>query len=92
MRLWTYQHPSILDGFIDGAEPEPRDAADCFAVQLYPRKGRPPLFFQPVQACIPFIEPAWLLGWETLDTQKLLEVALADLIVDGPKKERGLTI
>lgn len=46
---------------------------DCFAVQLTPRRGRPPHRFSDIQACLPYIGPVWLLSWETLDTERMLE-------------------
>lgn len=65
---WNY----ILDSIIDGNEPAEQNVKDCFAVQLTPRKGRPPHYFPEIQACLPSIEPGWLVGWETLDTKKML--------------------
>jgi len=64
----------ILYDFFDGEASGAQDAADCFARQLHLRRGRPPLYFQSIQACLLFIEPAWLVAWEVLDTQKIMSI------------------
>lgn len=69
---------NILDSLLTLAEPEKQDVIDCFSVQLTPRRGRPPHRFPDIQACLPYIEPAWLLSWETLDTPKIMEKRAKD--------------
>jgi len=64
---------NVLDSFTMGHETEAQDIADCFAVRLTPRRGRPPIRFPGIQACLPYIEPAWLVSWEKLDTERMLE-------------------
>ena len=70
---------NILDSFTRGLAPEVQDIADCFAVQLAPRRGRPPLYFPEIQACLPYIEPAWLVAWDPLDTKRMMEENAASL-------------
>jgi len=64
---------NVLDSFTMGYETEVQDIADCFAVRLTPRRGRPPIRFPGIQACLPYIEPAWLVSWEKLDIELLYE-------------------
>ncbi|MEI6409899.1 MAG: DUF3841 domain-containing protein [Bacteroidota bacterium] len=63
----------ILHRFLDGEIPETQEITDCFAAQLQPRRGRPKLYFDAIQACLPFIDPGWLVSSETLDTVSMLE-------------------
>ena len=63
----------MLDDFIDDVAPVAKKVADCFAESLRPRRGRPPQYFPDIQACLPYLEPAWLVAWETLDSERLLE-------------------
>ncbi len=51
-------------------DPELEDA--CFAVDLAPRRGRPSRSFNDIQACLPFIEPEWLIDWEVLDLEAMM--------------------
>ena len=64
---------NVLDSFTSGLEPEAQNIVDCFTVRLTPRRGRPPLYFPDIQACLPYIEPAWLISWEKLDTEGIME-------------------
>ncbi len=64
---------NVLDIFIDGVEPEVEQVANCFQVQQAPRRGRPPNRFPGIQACLPYIEPAWLVASEPLDTKRMME-------------------
>lgn len=70
---------NVLDSFIDGVEPDTGDVADCYEVQRAPRRGRPPIRFPGIQACLPYIEPAWLVASEPLDTQRMMEENAASL-------------
>lgn len=75
----------MLDDFIDGVAPVAKKVADCFAVSLRPRRGRPPQYFPDIQACLPYLEPAWLVAWEPLDTQRLLEKGRVDIEEREPR-------
>jgi hypothetical protein len=66
---WT----EVLYSFIDGDLPRPEDEADCFGVNLKPKRGRPPHNYPDIQACLPYLDPDWLLASEALDTAKMLE-------------------
>jgi hypothetical protein len=58
-----------------GREEPPAEALEqCFKVETSPRKGRPPYNYPEIQACLPYIEPNWLVGWEVLDTEKILRL------------------
>ena len=63
----------ILDRFMDGEIPDAQEAYDCFAVKIKPHRGRPRRYFRDIQACLPFIEPSWVISWETLDTVSIQE-------------------
>ena len=63
----------VLDSFVDGVEPAAEHVANCFQVQQTPRRGRPPIQFPGIQACLPYIEPAWLVASEPLDTKRMME-------------------
>lgn len=64
---------NVLNSFIDDLEPEAQDIENCFTVRLTPRRGRPPQYFPDIQACIPYIEPEWLVSSEKLDIELLHE-------------------
>ncbi|PSR13268.1 MAG: hypothetical protein DA408_07150 [Bacteroidetes bacterium] len=65
---------NILDRFIGGLAPEPQDVAACFAVHLTPHRGRPRLYFRAIQACLPYLEPDWLVAWEPLDSKRMRNI------------------
>ncbi len=64
---------NILYGFLDDTMPVEQDVMDCFNVSLRSRRGRPPRYFPEIQACLPWIDPVWLVAWETLDVEAMLE-------------------
>lgn len=68
----------VLDSFIDQTPPTEQDVAQCFAVSLRPRRGRPPHHFPGIQVCLPYIDPAWLVAWETLNIAGIMEKKKAD--------------
>jgi hypothetical protein len=63
----------ILDRFIDATTLDDQEIQRCFAVNLGPRRGRPPLYFPGIQVCLPRIEPAWLVASERVDTEAMIE-------------------
>ncbi len=64
---------ALMDNLMDGNDLEPEYLQACFAPQIRPRRGRPPKYFDDIQACLPFIEPSWLQAWEKLDTEKMIK-------------------
>jgi len=69
----------VLDSFIDGVEPAAEHVANCFQVQQTPRRGRPPIRFPGIQACLPYIDVDWLVAWQPLDTKRMMEENAASL-------------
>lgn len=63
---------NILDELLSGQAIEDEAIAECFSVRLFPRRGRPRLYFRSIQACLPYIEPSWLVASERMDTEKML--------------------
>ncbi len=73
--LSSYPHWNEILFAILGREEPPAEAIEkCFKVETSPRKGRPPYYYPEIQACLPYIEPNWLVGWEVLDTEEILRL------------------
>jgi hypothetical protein len=63
---------SILDVFYEKKVPNEEEIEDCFTLQLKRKRGRPRKYFQDIQACLPYIEPEWLVKKEIFDNKKFL--------------------
>jgi Domain of unknown function (DUF3841) len=64
---------AILDVFYEKNDLQDKEILDCFTVDLKPRRGRPPQYFKSIQACLPYIEPEWLVSKLPFDAPKMIQ-------------------